>query len=249
MAKAKVKTDKTPVDLLTAKQAKAEHARLQVEISEHDRRYYQQDRPSISDAEYDALRRRYNGHRSALPRFAHAGIAVAESRRRAVARLQENSPRGADAVARQRLRGSGRRRFRRPHPPLPQAQRRRKNRLFAPSRRSTGCRCRCATRTANSSPPPPAATAKKARTSPPISARSRTCRKSSKAARAEDLRGARRGLYDQSRRSLNSTSGRKRRAADLRQSAQFGGRLACGRRTQPSPPRGRSASSPMPGAR
>ncbi len=47
MAKAKVKTDKTPVDLLTAKQAEAEHARLQVEIAEHDKRYYQQDgRPS-----------------------------------------------------------------------------------------------------------------------------------------------------------------------------------------------------------
>jgi DNA ligase (NAD+) len=56
---AKVKTDKTPVELLTAKQAKAEHARLTVEISEHDRRYYQQDRPTITDAAYDALRARY----------------------------------------------------------------------------------------------------------------------------------------------------------------------------------------------
>ena len=44
MPKAKVKTDKTPVDLLTEKQAKAEHARLQAEISGHDKRYYQQDR-------------------------------------------------------------------------------------------------------------------------------------------------------------------------------------------------------------
>jgi DNA ligase (NAD+) len=60
MAKAKVKTDKTPVDLLTAKQAKAEHARLTAEISAHDKRYYQQDRPAITDAEYDALRARYN---------------------------------------------------------------------------------------------------------------------------------------------------------------------------------------------
>ena len=56
----KVKTDKTPVELLTAKQAKAEHVRLQSEIAQHDRRYYQQDRPTISDAEYDALRARYN---------------------------------------------------------------------------------------------------------------------------------------------------------------------------------------------
>ncbi len=67
MAKAKVKTDKTPVELLTAKQAKAEHARLQVEISEHDKRYYQHDRPSISDAEYDALRSRYNAIEARFP--------------------------------------------------------------------------------------------------------------------------------------------------------------------------------------
>ena len=67
MAKAKVKTDKTPVDLLTEKQAKTEHARLQVEISEHDRRYYQQDRPTISDAAYDALRARYNAIEARFP--------------------------------------------------------------------------------------------------------------------------------------------------------------------------------------
>ncbi len=67
MAKAKVKTDKTPVELLTAKQAKAEHARLTVEISEHDRRYYQQDQPTISDAEYDALRKRYNAIEARFP--------------------------------------------------------------------------------------------------------------------------------------------------------------------------------------
>ena len=64
---AKVKTDKTPVGLLTAKQAKAEHARLQVDISEHDRRYYQQDWPSITDAEYDALRVRYAAIEARFP--------------------------------------------------------------------------------------------------------------------------------------------------------------------------------------
>jgi DNA ligase (NAD+) len=56
----KVKTDKTPVNLLTAKQAAAEQARLTVEITQHDKRYYQQDRPTISDADYDAMRLRYN---------------------------------------------------------------------------------------------------------------------------------------------------------------------------------------------
>jgi DNA ligase (NAD+) len=64
---AKVKTDKTPVELLTAKQAKAEHARLTVEISQHDRRYYQQDRPTVSDAEYDALRARYTAIEARFP--------------------------------------------------------------------------------------------------------------------------------------------------------------------------------------
>ncbi|MBI3702423.1 MAG: NAD-dependent DNA ligase LigA [Rhizobiales bacterium] len=67
MAKAKVKTDKTPVELLTAKQAKAEHARLTVEISQHDRRYYQQDRPTVTDAEYDALRARYTAIEARFP--------------------------------------------------------------------------------------------------------------------------------------------------------------------------------------
>ncbi len=64
---AKVKTDKTPVELLTARQAKAEHARLTVEISEHDRRYYQQDRPTITDAAYDTLRARYNAIEARFP--------------------------------------------------------------------------------------------------------------------------------------------------------------------------------------
>ena len=45
MAK-KTNTQKTPVDLLTQKQAAAEYARLQVEIQQHDKRYYQQDKPT-----------------------------------------------------------------------------------------------------------------------------------------------------------------------------------------------------------
>jgi DNA ligase (NAD+) len=57
------------VDDLTEKQAKAEHARLTAEIAGHDRRYYQDDAPSVSDAEYDALRRRYNAIEARFPQL------------------------------------------------------------------------------------------------------------------------------------------------------------------------------------
>ena len=43
---------------LTEDQAKAELARLAMEIAYHDRAYYQNNAPEIADAEYDALRRR-----------------------------------------------------------------------------------------------------------------------------------------------------------------------------------------------
>ncbi len=43
---------------LTAAQAKTELKRLSAEIAAHDRRYYQDDKPNVSDADYDALRKR-----------------------------------------------------------------------------------------------------------------------------------------------------------------------------------------------
>jgi DNA ligase (NAD+) len=48
-----------PVEELSVKEAKVEHVRLELEIEQHDKRYYQHDAPVISDAEYDALRQRY----------------------------------------------------------------------------------------------------------------------------------------------------------------------------------------------
>ncbi|MFZ3358579.1 MAG: NAD-dependent DNA ligase LigA [Xanthobacteraceae bacterium] len=60
---------KLPVDDLTEKQAKTEHARLEAEIAAHDRRYYQDDAPSVSDAAYDALRRRYGAIEARFPRL------------------------------------------------------------------------------------------------------------------------------------------------------------------------------------
>src|ERR1043165_1638091 len=50
---------KIPVSDLSDKQAKAEHARLHAELTEHDKRYYQNDKPTVTDAEYDTLKRRY----------------------------------------------------------------------------------------------------------------------------------------------------------------------------------------------
>src|ERR1700761_8338375 len=67
MAK-KSKPEKSPDDLTEA-QAKAEHKRLAAEIAEHDRRYYQDDAPSVSDAEYDALRKRYGAIEARFPQL------------------------------------------------------------------------------------------------------------------------------------------------------------------------------------
>src|SRR6202521_181915 len=47
-----------PVEELSQAEARRELARLASEMAEHDRRYYLEDAPAISDADYDALRRR-----------------------------------------------------------------------------------------------------------------------------------------------------------------------------------------------
>lgn len=50
----------TPPDVaaLDAEQAANEHARLAADIAAHDKRYFQEDAPTVSDAAYDALKRR-----------------------------------------------------------------------------------------------------------------------------------------------------------------------------------------------
>src|SRR5215207_4540809 len=60
-------TSKIAVEALSETQAKAEHARLAAEIKAHDERYYQKDAPTVSDAEYDALRRRYEAIEAKFP--------------------------------------------------------------------------------------------------------------------------------------------------------------------------------------
>ncbi|HMK89842.1 MAG TPA: NAD-dependent DNA ligase LigA, partial [Methylocystis sp.] len=51
-------------------EARKEHARLGEEIAAHNRRYYQEDAPTVSDAEYDALRRRYEALEAKFPELA-----------------------------------------------------------------------------------------------------------------------------------------------------------------------------------
>ena len=65
--KSKAGSAEIEVDRLTEKQAKAEHARLEAEIKKHDELYYQKDAPTISDAVYDALRRRYDAIEKRFP--------------------------------------------------------------------------------------------------------------------------------------------------------------------------------------
>ncbi len=61
---------KTPHPPQTVAMARAEHAQLGAEIAEHDKRYFQEDAPTLSDAEYDALRRRYQALEAAFPELA-----------------------------------------------------------------------------------------------------------------------------------------------------------------------------------
>src|ERR1700737_1507169 len=52
---------------LTKAQAKVELKRLALEIESHDKHYYQEDAPKISDADYDALRKRFNAIEARFP--------------------------------------------------------------------------------------------------------------------------------------------------------------------------------------
>ncbi|HSZ10553.1 MAG TPA: NAD-dependent DNA ligase LigA, partial [Rhizomicrobium sp.] len=60
---------KKPVEKLTAAEAAKELERLTEEIAEHDRRYYAEDAPSVSDAEYDALRNRNKAIEERFPKL------------------------------------------------------------------------------------------------------------------------------------------------------------------------------------
>ncbi|MBS0532301.1 MAG: NAD-dependent DNA ligase LigA [Proteobacteria bacterium] len=56
-----------PITSLTRAQAKVEHKRLALEIEAHNARYYQKDAPTVSDAAYDALRKRLEAIEARFP--------------------------------------------------------------------------------------------------------------------------------------------------------------------------------------
>src|SRR5216684_666973 len=68
IAKSKTKTPPA-VDTLTKAQAKVELKRLALEIESHDKRYYQEDAPTVTDAAYDVLRQRVNAIEARFPEF------------------------------------------------------------------------------------------------------------------------------------------------------------------------------------
>ena len=57
---------------LAKAQARVELKRLALELEGHDKRYYQDDAPSVTDAEYDALRQRFNAIEARFPEFVTA---------------------------------------------------------------------------------------------------------------------------------------------------------------------------------
>jgi DNA ligase (NAD+) len=60
------------VEQLMPAQAKAELMRLALEIGAHDKRYYQEDAPAVSDAEYDELRKRNAAIEARFPELIRA---------------------------------------------------------------------------------------------------------------------------------------------------------------------------------
>ena len=245
---AKVNLSEKPVESLDAAEAAAELERLAAEIAGHDRRYYAEDAPSVTDAEYDALRQRNAAIEARFPDAETRRQPERTGGRGAIGQVRHRAPCGAHAVAGERLLRRRRARFRRPDAPLPRPAGRRADRAHRraqdrrpvhvaalrggqaqarrhPRRRHhrRGRHRQCAHHQATSPTRCP-----------------RACRRWSRcAARSISAR----------RISRRSTRSRKRpasRSTSIRATPPPG---RCARRTRRSPQGAPCASSPMPGAR
>jgi DNA ligase (NAD+) len=84
-----------PVEQLTDLEAAAELAHLAQEIHAHDRAYYEQDAPTISDAEYDALRQRNIAIEARFPHLVRAdspSLKVGAAPAEAFAKVEHRKP-------------------------------------------------------------------------------------------------------------------------------------------------------------
>ncbi len=232
---------------LTKAQAKVEHMRLSLEIEGHNERYYQDDAPTVTDAEYDALRQRYDAIEKRFPEFVSGDspsqkVGAAPSGRFRKVRHSVPMLSLDNAFAEEDVRDfvgrivrflkldddkidfSRRAEDRRPVDVAALRGRRTRHRGDAWRRRGGRGRHR----------QHPHARRRAAEAEGPQHPRY--------------LRGARRSLHDQEGfLALNE----KQEAADgtISPIRATRPRARCGRRIRPSPPRARSASSPMPGAR
>ncbi len=94
--------DSRPVADLTEAEAAEELEKLAQEIAEHDRLYYEQEAPAVSDAEYDALRAR-NAELEALVLTRASADEVAKLRdetAQVMSRLGVSAARGAEVLQR-----------------------------------------------------------------------------------------------------------------------------------------------------
>ena len=241
---------KKPVDKLTSSEAEKELDRLARKSPSTTGAIMPKTRPVISDADYDALRRRNDAIEARFPAACAARQPIASRRRQGLGEIRQGRARQADAVAGQRLHATRTwhdfaARVRRflglkeddeltPSPPSP---------------RSTGCPPRCAMRTASSCRAPRAATARKAKTSPPICSTINDIPLRLHGKAAGSAGSARRSLYDpRGFRGAQQAAGEGWQAR-LRQSAQLGRRFGAPARSLHHRRRERSISSPMPGAR
>ena len=244
---AKKRVAEKPVEDLDEEEAAAAWQSLTDEIAEYDKAYFQEDAPIVSDAEYDRLRRRVLAIEARFPKLKSA-VSVSVGRG-ALGEVRQGRPPRADAVARQRLRRGGCGRVPGAGPAFPARAGRGGHRHHSPSRRSMACPARSAMRSAAGQRRHARRRLRGRERHRPISAPSRGV-PHELPAKAPDIVEVRGEVYmtHAEFRALNERLEKERAEDDspIRETALPARSASSTRR---SPHRGRSTSSPMPGAR
>ena len=206
-------------------------------------------RRRISDAEYDALKRRNAAIEARFPELKRPDSPSEQVGAAPVRGLRQGPPRPARcSQPRERLRRGGRRRVRRPRPPLPQPRAPTTPLAFTAEPKIDGLSLSLRYEAGRLVT---AATRGDGETGENVTPNARTIADIPDAPRRRPRRprGARRGLHEPRRlRRAERPPGRGRRAAPSPTRATPPP-AACASSTRRSPPRARCASSPTPGAR